>query len=125
MTGLTGRNLVLAAENVAYTDTETIYLPPELAVLPDSAGNFLLYKAMAAFCWAQTWYGTWRPETPQVLAEFDDRETALAWFAALETARLGACLARDLPGLWRQLLRLQVWYYGSRVGGAYAAADRP
>jgi hypothetical protein len=28
--------------------------------------------------------------------------------AVSETVRLGAWLARDLPGLWRQILRLQV-----------------
>lgn len=108
ITGLAGRNLGLAVADVAGTDTQTVFLPPLLAVLPDRAGNFLLYKAMAAFCWAQTWYGTWRIDTATAFAGFTDHQRALAGFAALETVRLGACLARDLPGLWRQIQALQV-----------------
>ena len=56
--GLSGRELTLASSPYAWTDTDTIFLPPRVAVAPDKRGNFLIYKLMATLLWAQTRHGT-------------------------------------------------------------------
>ncbi|MDA8364397.1 MAG: hypothetical protein M0Z84_11430 [Gammaproteobacteria bacterium] len=105
--GLSGRALKLQPGEEIYTDTGTLFLPASLARLPNKEGNFRLYKAMAAHQWAQTWYGTFRADLSEVLAGFPDQEKATQLFHALETVRLDACLAADLPGLHRDMQELQ------------------
>jgi nitric oxide reductase NorD protein len=104
--GLAGRRLKLAEGEAAYTDTETLFVPESLAWLPVREGNFRLYKALIAHLWAQTWFGTWRGPFLQRLAGYQDPGRALALFHALETLRLDACLARELPGLAREMRAL-------------------
>ena len=105
--GLNGRNLNIAPADRTFTDTETLFLPPVLGRLPDKEANFRLYKAMAVHQWAQNWYGTWRAGTLlEALASGRLREEDLDLLHALETARLDACIARDLPGLYRDMLAL-------------------
>ena len=105
--GLNGRNLNIAPAERPYTDTETLFLPPLLSRLPDKEANFRLYKAMAVHQWAQNWYGTWRAGTLlEALASTRLREEDLDLLHALETVRLDACIARDLPGLHRDMLAL-------------------
>ncbi len=112
--GLNGRNLNIAPADRTYTDTETLFLPPVLGRLPDKEANFRLYKAMAVHQWAQNWYGTWRAGTLlEVLASGRLREEDLELLHALETARLDACIARDLPGLYRDMLALSAALDGS------------
>ena len=64
--GLSGRRLKLDAGSSAYTDTETIHLPPRIADQASQAQNFSVYKAMATHLWAQTRYGTFNGEPWQV-----------------------------------------------------------
>ena len=105
--GLNGRPLRIAAAESAFTDTETLFLPPILGRLPEKEENFRLYKAMAVHQWAQNWYGTWRGgKLLDALASGGLSEQELPWLHALETVRLDACIARDLPGLYRELQRL-------------------
>lgn len=108
---LSGRRLKVAGGEKAYTDTATIFLPHKLAALPDREGNLRLYKVMAAHIWAQTWFGTFQGTNPGRLPlhceGFADPEYARDLFHSLETIRLDACLARELPGLYRELLTLQ------------------
>lgn len=105
--GLNGRNLNIAPADRPFTDTETLFLPPVLGRLPDKESNFRLYKAMTVHQWAQNWYGTWRSGTLlEVLASGRLREEDLDLLHALETVRLDACIARDLPGLYRDMLAL-------------------
>ncbi len=105
--GLNGRNLNIAPADRPFTDTETLFLPPVLGRLPDKEANFRLYKAMAVHQWAQNWYGTWRAGLLlEALASGRLREEDLDLLHALETARLDACIARDLPGLHRDMLAL-------------------
>jgi len=105
--GLNGRNLAIAPAERPFTDTETLFLPPVLGRLPDKEANFRLYKAMTVHQWAQTWYGTWRAGTLlEALASGRLREEDLDLLHALETVRLDACIARDLPGLHRDMLAL-------------------
>jgi nitric oxide reductase NorD protein len=103
--GLAGRALRLALAPDTYTDTETLYLPARIGFLAERAANFRLYKGIAAHLWAQVWFGTFRADTGE-LSRLDTPQ-ALRVFGALETERLDACLARELPGLARELAELQ------------------
>ncbi len=106
--GLSGRKLKIAeaADNLAYTDTETIYLPAITALLEDSKDNFLIYKASVAFLWAQIHFGTFRIDFDGVL-DCDNPEAQLEKLAILESIRLEACLKRELPGLHRDMQSLK------------------
>ena len=108
--GLSGRSLGLAAAAAAHTDTETVFLPTQLAVLATAADNRRLYKAMAALLWAQTRYGTFGSaaiDLAAALARWPDRPRALRWFATLEAIRLEAALGADLPGLAGEIAALR------------------
>ena len=102
--GLNGRRLNLEAGDDVYTDSETLHLPTMLDDFEDEGQNFACLKAIAVHQWAQCWYGTWRAET---LARIPREEPMLRTFHFLETLRLNACIARDYPGLARQLRDLQ------------------
>lgn len=104
--GLAGRRLKLATGEEVYTDTETLFLPELLARFPSRSDNFRLYQAMIAHLWAQARFGTWRQPVAERLTDFREPPRALALFQALEGLRLDACLARELPGLWREMARL-------------------
>jgi nitric oxide reductase NorD protein len=108
--GLSGRALALAAGTFAHTDTESVFLPAQLAALPDAEGNRRLYKATAALLWAQTRHGTFGTAAVDIaaaLARWPDRERALRWFAALEAIRLEAVLGAELPGLAAEIAALR------------------
>ncbi|QQZ30986.1 nitric oxide reductase activation protein [Thiothrix subterranea] len=105
--GLSGRRLKLAQGDTVYTDSETLYLPNITAKLVKSKDNFLLCKAQVAFMWAQTRFGSFRVDFATVLADYPDREQALAAFHALDTLRLEAYMERELPGLWRDMQRIE------------------
>ena len=109
VTGLGGRELRFVAADQAYTDTETVYLPTELAISNADDSNFRLFKALAVHHWAQTWYGTWHWDiVQQLVAIAPEEQTArLENFAGLERLRLDACVQRDLPGVWRDMQVLQ------------------
>lgn len=101
--GLSGRRLKIEPAEVAYTDTETVYLPPVIALFPSRAQNFQVYKATVAHLWAQTRFGTFH--LPR--EAYPTTEASLALLNALEAVRLGACIARSLPGLGRDLEALR------------------
>lgn len=105
--GLNGRTLALAPSDEVYTDTETLYLPPELTVCARREQNFALFKAMAVHQWAQTWYGTWRADASFQLRLYADAGKALRWFHKLEAQRLDARIAQDYPGLSREMRALR------------------
>jgi nitric oxide reductase NorD protein len=104
--GLNGRTLRLEASGQTYTDTETLYLPALLGRVPTREANFRLYKAITVHQWAQTWYGTWRLDLQELLGGVTHPARVLRLFHALETLRLDACIARDLPGLHRDMAAL-------------------
>lgn len=99
----------------AWTDTKALYLPYELAALPDAASNRKLYKVMATLLWAQTRYGTFYAEpdeegeavTQNALLRYGRDERALRLLAALEAVRLEARLLKDLPGLVAEIADLR------------------
>lgn len=104
--GLSGRRLRLEQAEQAYTDTETLFLPSVVAELQTAEDNFQLCKATVAMLWAQTRFGTFHADLAGALARYTDAARALALFHALETSRLEACIARELPGLYRTMQRL-------------------
>ena len=105
--GLSGRKLKLEQADAPFTDSETLYLPPVISWMETVQDNFRLAKAMVAFQWAQTRYGSFRVNLHDALADYPDQAHALNCFFALETLRLDACLARELPGLYRDMLALR------------------
>ena len=119
--GLSGRKLKLAESDTTYTDTETIFLPPLLARLPSPEQNFLLYKALVAMLWAQTRFGTFRLRLTEQLQRQAEPENFLALFQTLETFRLEACLARELPGLFRDMQALKTSLAQNQLPTVYQA----
>ena len=105
--GLSGRKLKLEQADAPYTDSETLYLPAVISWMETVEDNFSLAKAMVAFQWAQTRFGSFRADLHTALADYPDQAHALNCFFALETLRLEACLARELPGLTRDMRRLK------------------
>ena len=105
--GLAGRRLKLAIANEAYTDTETIHLPARIAEHASDQQNFLVYKALATHLWAQARFGTFNVDLAEKLAAFPDPARALALYHYLETTRIDAIIARDLPGLARELTAMR------------------
>ena len=105
--GLSGRRLKLEEGDAAWTDGERIVLPPLIAALPNLDDNFQLAKATVALLWAQTRFGSLRIDHAAVAAGYADPERALARLHALETLRLTARIARELPGLFREMQRLR------------------
>ena len=114
--GLNGRKLKVEVGEQSYTDSESLFLPAIITRFPERERNFQLYKTLLVHQWAQTWFGTWQLDVGAVLAGYADSTRALQVFHALETIRLDACIARELPGLYRQMLDLRE---------ATGAVDRP
>ncbi|RLA50401.1 MAG: nitric oxide reductase activation protein [Gammaproteobacteria bacterium] len=100
--GLGGRELTITKHHEAYTDTEKIFLPDHIKDYFDRELNFAVYKLTAVHLWAQTRYGTWRHQVVETLGRAGDTAAVLAVFNRLECVRLDACIARELPGLYRQ-----------------------
>ncbi|MDP2433116.1 MAG: nitric oxide reductase activation protein [Pseudomonadota bacterium] len=105
--GLSGRRLRVEQGESLYTDTEKVLLPGVIARFPVVADNFKLAKAAVALLWAQTRFGTFRADLTAACNEFSDPQRALKQLHGLETLRLSACIARELPGLHRDMERLK------------------
>ena len=105
--GLSGRRLRIEEGDAAWTDGERIVLPPLIAALPNLDDNFQLAKITVALLWAQTRFGSLRIDHAGIAAGYADPERALARLHALETLRLTARIAHELPGLHRQMQRLR------------------
>ncbi|HTZ00148.1 MAG TPA: hypothetical protein VMB75_09950, partial [Rhodocyclaceae bacterium] len=102
-----GRPLEVKVGEAAWTDTETVFLPPMLSRFPAAAANRRLYKALAAMLWAQARFGTFNVDPEPALAPWSDRRRALDWLAALESVRLEARIEADLPGLAAEMEELR------------------
>lgn len=105
-TGLSGRRLKIETSETVYTDTETLFLPPLLNRFPSQEDNFRLYKTMLVHLWAQTRFGTWQMNLTQAFSYFPQPEKACQLFHHLERLRLEACIARELPGIFRDINQL-------------------
>ncbi|OQW94985.1 MAG: nitric oxide reductase activation protein [Beggiatoa sp. IS2] len=106
ITALSGRHLKLESADLVYTDTETLFLPPFISRFKTREDNFRLYKAIAVHLWAQTRFGTWRNKLTNILQQFPEPEKACCLFHTLERLRLDACIARELPGVYRNMQQL-------------------
>jgi nitric oxide reductase NorD protein len=107
--GLSGRQLKLQETDTdqVYTDSECIFLPTIVGRLPTEKDNFLIYKSMVAYHWAQTRYGTFHVRLSEILVQQSQPDDYLALFHALDTLRLEACIQRELPGLFREMQRIK------------------
>lgn len=104
--GLSGRRLGLAAAETIHTDTETLFLPALASRFGSREDNFRFLKVAVAYLWAQTRFGTWRLGVIEALLGFDDTKQALRLFHTFETLRLDARIARELPGIHRDMQHL-------------------
>jgi len=105
--GLSGRRLVLDTAPRPYTDTETLFLPPRIALLPSREENFFIYKVITSLLWAQGRFGTFNADLEAACAAYEDPGHALQLLNTLETIRLEACISRTLPGLAREMQKLR------------------
>ena len=122
--GLSGRRLELKPGEQVYTDSEKLFLPNVTASMASEADNFLLCKAQVAFMWAQTRFGSCRTDFDAVFAGFADPARALAAFQALDGLRLEICLARELPGLWRDMQALSARHGDAALPPDWQAMSR-
>ncbi|MCW5603753.1 MAG: hypothetical protein KIT18_04285 [Burkholderiales bacterium] len=104
--GLSGRRMKIDMASHPYTDTETLFLPPSIAISLDKNYNFLIYKVILVFLWAQSRFGTFHADLQAACTGYPDPVRALELLNHLETVRLEACIARTLPGLARDMARL-------------------
>jgi nitric oxide reductase NorD protein len=104
--GLEGRRLKIEPGEQAWTDGEVIYLPGIVARLDNQTDNFQLFKSIVTHLWAQTRYGTLNANLPEILSAYRSSREAQAVFHTLETMRLDAHIARELPGLYRRMRAL-------------------
>ena len=112
--GVSGRELEIRADNEAWTDTETLFLPELVNQFDSERLNFQLYKATGAFLLAQTLFGTFRvdvhtgiPVVCTAITKFQDQARALRLFEAVEEIRLLNRMKGELPGLVRQMNELK------------------
>ncbi len=112
--GLSGKRLEIAAAEFPTTDTETIFLPQELARFKGEEENILLYKLLASYQWAFLHLGTFFPDLSlrsddlnpdrsleSSLQSFREPGLAARLYHTLETLRVGFFLQKELPGLMR------------------------
>ena len=112
--GVSGRELEIRADNEAWTDTETLFLPELVNQFDSERLNFQLYKATGAFLLAQTLFGTFRvdvhtgiPVVCTAITKFQDQARALRLFEIVEEIRLLNRMKGELPGLVRQMNELK------------------
>lgn len=98
-----------AAAGRPTTDGAAFYLPERIDRLPDSYGNFMVYRMAVLHQLGGVLFGTYRRgplRFADFFAGFDEPGLARALFARLEGARIDAALARVFRGVGRDLLRL-------------------
>lgn len=106
--GLGGRDLKISSDLETFTNTEALFLPEAVDLFPAPQENFTLYKLTAVHLWAQTWYGTWQHQILEAFNDTYDSSDHVEIFNRLECIRLDACIARDFPGLNRELQQFQL-----------------
>ena len=98
-----------AAAGRPTTDGAAFYLPERIDRLPDSYGNFMVYRMAVLHQLGGVLFGTYRRgpiRFADFFAGFDEPRLARSLFARLEGARIDAALARVFRGVGRDLLRL-------------------
>ncbi|MBX3651375.1 MAG: hypothetical protein KF771_08365 [Burkholderiales bacterium] len=119
--GLAGRRLKLETADEAKTDTETLFLPPRIALFPDKADNCAVYRILVVLLWAQGRYGSWQVDLNAACAAWPDPVRAAALLAHFEGLRLEARIAGLFPGIARTMARLRNSPEDPRCAGLAAA----
>jgi len=119
--GLAGRRLKLDTADEAKTDTETLFLPPRIALFPDKADNCAVYRILATLLWAQGRYGSWQADLTAACAARPDPVRAAALLAHFEGLRLEARIAALFPGIARTMARLRGGEPDPRCAGLVSA----
>jgi nitric oxide reductase NorD protein len=119
--GLAGRRLKLEIADEAKTDTETLFLPPRIALFPDKADNCAVYRILATLLWAQGRYGSWQADLTAACAARPDPVRAAALLAHFESLRLEARIAGLFPGIARTMARLRNGEPDPRCAGLASA----
>ncbi len=105
--GLSGRKLELKESPDSFTDTQTLFLPPVIAQLDTPKDNFVFYKSLLVMLWAQVRFASFPLSLKQALEQQTNPDRLLNLYQALENLRLQACIARELPGLYRNMRAIQ------------------
>ncbi len=105
---LSDNSLKISTSESGYSDTKTLFLPPNINHFSSREDNFKLYKALLVHQWAQTVFGTWSINLDENIKAYSDQRRALRLFHALETLRLDACIKRELPGMSRTMAIFRV-----------------
>ncbi len=105
---LSDSSLKISTSESAYSDTQTLFLPPSINHFSSRDQNFKLYKSLLVHQWAQTVFGTWHINLDENIKSYADQKRALRLFHALETLRLDACIKRELPGMSRTMAVFRV-----------------
>ncbi|HHO47532.1 MAG TPA: hypothetical protein ENN06_03620, partial [Desulfobacteraceae bacterium] len=117
--GLSGRNLDLAPAAEAFTDTATVFVPPEVNSYTAEIDNFFLYKLIVSYQWAFIDQSTFTVRPPltdgegrlpdpddlwleKYLRSFPCYELAADIYHVFETIRITRFLEGELPGLMRR-----------------------
>lgn len=108
VTGLSGRPLrIEPGTTVApFTDTETLFLPAVVSRFDTVSDNRALTKAWVVMLWAQTRFGSFQIGWADICGRFEDADRARDCLGKLETLRLTATVTRVLPGIGREIQRL-------------------
>ncbi len=117
--GIAGRDLLIATSMTTYTDTDTIFVPPELAIFANRRDNLLLYKLILAFQWGFIRCKSFTVTPPDLknqaeeplselwlklyFKQFEIPLLARDLYFFLETIRIHSFLAKELPGLIRNM----------------------
>jgi len=129
--GLSGLGLEIMPAPVAWTDTETVYLPEEINLFADKEENERFYTFLASLQWGYIAMGTFRPliyggEEGELVASLNgyvDPDLAGTIFHFLEFSRVCRMLAQELPGLMRQIRPLLHACIAGRSKLVVAAGD--
>lgn len=131
--GLGRREMRLEKGESVYTDTEVIYLPKRITIFQDQKADFQIYKLIVACQFYRVHLGSYRLQparmTPVIRAVteryhepaektlssdlsrffhlFPNPALARDIFNLLDTARIESMLHQDLPGLYREMLRIK------------------
>jgi len=118
--GLAGRPLKLDLSDEAKTDTETLFLPPQIAVFPDKADNCAVYRILVTLLWAQLQHGGAHADLAAACSALPDPGRAARLLAYFEGLRLEARIAGQFPGIARAMERLRGTSPDARCAGLAA-----
>lgn len=131
--GLGRRELRLEKGETVYTDTEVIYLPERISLFQDQKADFRVYKLIVACQFYRVHLGSYRlqrvlmtpvirtvteryhePAEKSLLSDlsqffhlFPEPTLAGDIFNLLDAARMESKIRQDLPGLYKEMLRIK------------------